>query len=181
MTALTGGKISNESFAMSTAILAAPYVALQTDSLDDPGSLGAGSVGSRDGGAVDRAMALDEAKSVLWSFVRGRIVSSSCLVSSEVGGAGVRGGILLGVPDDDVFFRNLRIVGARQEGVHVQISAHCILGGRLALHRAPSPFPLSQSVLSAWRRACLITIENARWRPTMHPADERFPRTTSRE
>ena len=48
MTALTGGKISKESFAMSTAILAAPYVALQTDSLDDPGSLGARSVVSRD-------------------------------------------------------------------------------------------------------------------------------------
>ena len=69
MSALSGGSISDESFAMSTAILAAPNAALQADSLDDPGSLGALSVGSEDGEAMDRAMALDKATSVLRSLV----------------------------------------------------------------------------------------------------------------
>ena len=40
MTALSGGNISEKSFAMSTAISAAPYAAFQADSLDEPGSLG---------------------------------------------------------------------------------------------------------------------------------------------
>ena len=45
MTALRGGSISEESFAMSTAILAAPNAAFQADALDDPDSLGVLSVG----------------------------------------------------------------------------------------------------------------------------------------
>ena len=71
MIALSGGSISEESFAMSMAIFATPYTAFQADSLDDPGSLSAESVGSQDGEATDRAMALDNAASALWSLVRG--------------------------------------------------------------------------------------------------------------
>ena len=68
MTALSGGSTSEESFAISTAILAAPYAALQTDSLDDPG---AGSVGSQDGEAIDKAIILDEATSAFKPLTRG--------------------------------------------------------------------------------------------------------------
>lgn len=71
MIALSGGSISEESFAMSMAIFATPYTAFQADSLDDPGSSSAESVGSQDGEATDRAMALDNAASALWSLVRG--------------------------------------------------------------------------------------------------------------
>ena len=77
MTALSGGSRSEESFAISTAILAAPYTAFQTDSLDDPGSLSVASVGSQDGEAIERAMALDEAASALESLTPGWVVVSS--------------------------------------------------------------------------------------------------------
>jgi hypothetical protein len=71
MTALSGGSISEESFAISTAILAAPNAAIQTDSLDDPGSLGVVSEGSLGGETIESAMALVEAASALRSLVRG--------------------------------------------------------------------------------------------------------------
>ena len=71
MTALSGGSISEESFAISTTILAAPYAALQADSPGDSDSLDAVPVGSQDGEAIDRARALDEATSALGSLVRG--------------------------------------------------------------------------------------------------------------
>ena len=99
MTALSGGSISEESFAISTAILAAPNAAFQADSLDDPGSLGALSVGSEDGEATDKAMALDKAASVLGSLVRGWNVASSCFMYSAMGG-----GLPVGVDGDEDFF-----------------------------------------------------------------------------
>ena len=71
MTALSGGSISEESFAMSTAILAAPNAAFQADSSDDPGSSSTASVGSQDGEATDGASELDEAASALRSLARG--------------------------------------------------------------------------------------------------------------
>ena len=98
MTALSGGNISEESFAISTAILAAPYAAFQADSSDDPGSLSALSVGSEDGAAMARAMALDEAASAFGFFVRGWNVASSCFMYSTMGGRA-----FTGVADD--FFR----------------------------------------------------------------------------
>ena len=45
-TALSGKNISDDALAISTAILAVPYAVFQTDSLDDPGSFAALSVGS---------------------------------------------------------------------------------------------------------------------------------------
>ena len=105
MTALSGGSISEESFAMSTAILAAPNAAFQTDSMDDPGSLGTLLLGSEDGQATDRAMALDKAASVLRSLVRGWNVASSCFMHSAMGGVGVGGRLFVGVDGDEDFFR----------------------------------------------------------------------------
>lgn len=97
ITPFSGGSRSEESFAMSMAIFAAPYAAFQTDSLDDPGSLGAISVGSQDGEAIDRAMALDRAASALRSLFLGWNFASSCLMYSAMGGAGMGGGLFVGV------------------------------------------------------------------------------------
>ena len=104
MTALSGGSTSDESFAISTAILATPYAALQADSLDDPGSLSAVSVGSQDGEAIARAMALDDAASALRSLVRGWNVASSCFMYSTNGVEGVGGWLFVGVTDGEDFF-----------------------------------------------------------------------------
>ena len=105
MTALSGGNMSEESFAMSTAIFASPYAAFQTDSLDDPGSSSAASVELQDGKAIDRATALDEAASALRSLA-GRNVASSCLMYSTIGDAGVGGRPFAGVDDERALFRN---------------------------------------------------------------------------
>ena len=106
MTALSGGSISEESFAISTAILAAPYAAFQADSLDDPGSSGALSVGSQDGGMVGETFALVDVTGVLrslaWSVV------SSCCMCSTIGVGCMSGGLLVGVADDKTFFRKRR-------------------------------------------------------------------------
>jgi hypothetical protein len=105
MTAFSGGSISEESFAISMAILAAPKAALQTDSLDDPGSLGLASAGSRDEEAIERAIALVEAASALQSLVRGWDIASPCLMYSIIGGVGVRGGSFGGVVVGENKFR----------------------------------------------------------------------------
>lgn len=105
MTAFSGGSISEESFAISTAILAAPYAALQTDSLEDPSPSSVVSMEIHDGEAMDRAMALDEAASALRSLARGRNVASSCFMYSAMGGVGVDGGVFVGVADGEVLFR----------------------------------------------------------------------------
>ena len=105
MTALRGGSISEESFAISTAIFAAPYVALQTDSFDDSGSLG----GSQEGEPMDRAMALEKAASALRSLVREWNVTSSCVMYLAICGVGVRGGVV----GDEGFFRGKSMVNVR--------------------------------------------------------------------
>ena len=104
-TALSGKNISEDALAISTAILAAPYAVLQTDSVDDPDSSGVLSVGSQDGEAIARAITLDEAASALRSLARGWNVASSCFMYSTIGGAGVDGGLFVGVDDDEDFFR----------------------------------------------------------------------------
>lgn len=58
---LEGGNTPEESSAVSTVILAAPYAVLRPDPLDDPDSSIAVSVGSKGGEAIDAGMALDEA------------------------------------------------------------------------------------------------------------------------
>jgi hypothetical protein len=113
MTALSGGSISEESFAISIAILAALYAALQADSLDDPGSSGTGSAVSEDWGRTDGAIALDGAASAPRSFFRGRNVANSCLMYSAIDGLGVRGGLFVGVVDDENIFPSLRMMDAR--------------------------------------------------------------------
>jgi hypothetical protein len=118
ITAFSGGSISEESFAISTAILAAPYAALQADSSDDPGSSGTGSVGSEDLGSedwgrIDRGIELDEAASALRSFFRGWNVASSCFMYSVIGGVGVLGGLCVGADGDENLFRKLRTMIAR--------------------------------------------------------------------
>ena len=110
ITAFSGGSISEESFAMSTAIFAAPYAAFQTDSLDDPGSLGVTSVGLQDGEAIERAMALEEATSARRSLALGWNVASSCFMYSTIGDVGVGDGLFAGVADGEDFFRKRRMV-----------------------------------------------------------------------
>lgn len=105
MTALTGGNISDDSLAISTAILAAPYAVLQPDSLDDSGSFIAVSAGSEVGDAIDRAMALEEAASALRPFARGWNAASSCFRYSTIDDIGVSGGLFVGVADGEDIFR----------------------------------------------------------------------------
>jgi hypothetical protein len=54
-------------------------------------------------------MALDEAASALRSLARGWNVASSCFMYSTIGGVGVGGGLLVGVADDEDFFRKRRM------------------------------------------------------------------------
>ena len=97
-TALSGKNISEDSLAMSTAILAAPYAVLQPDSFDDPGSLSAVFERSQEGEAMDNAMALDEAASALVSLTRGWVVASSFFMHST-SDVGVDGRLFVGVSD----------------------------------------------------------------------------------
>lgn len=105
--------MSEESFAMSTAIRAVPYAALQIDSLDDPGSFRAVSVGSRDEEAIDGAMALDEVMRALRSLMRGWDVASPCFASSTIGSVGVDDGPLVGFAPDEDFFRKRCMANGR--------------------------------------------------------------------
>ena len=97
--------MSEDALVISTAILAAPYAVLQLDSLEDPGSSSVISVGSQDGEAMERAMALEEAARALWSLMRGWKVASSCFMYSTMGGVGEEGRRFAGVFDDGDFFR----------------------------------------------------------------------------
>ena len=112
-TALRGKNISEDALAKSMAIFAASYAVPQCDSLDDPGSSGAVSAGSQGGGAKDKAIAFVDAASTLRSLTGGRIAVWPCLSGSTVGGAGVGGGVFVGLADDEAFFRMRRIVGAK--------------------------------------------------------------------
>ena len=59
-TALRGKSISDDSLAISTAILAAPYAVFQPDSFDDPGLLGGVGVGMREKEATDDVIPPEE-------------------------------------------------------------------------------------------------------------------------
>lgn len=99
-TALSGRSISEDSLAVSRAIFAAPYAVLQPDSLDDPDSLGALSVGSQDGEAIDEAIIVDEATSDLKSLTPGW-VASSFFMYSTIGDVEVGGGLFVALADDE--------------------------------------------------------------------------------
>jgi len=94
MTALSGGNISEDSPAISMAILTAPYAVLQPVSFDDSGSLSAASERSQEGEAIDNAIALDEAASTLRSLTW--IVASSFFIYST-GDVGVDGRLFVDV------------------------------------------------------------------------------------
>ena len=113
VTALSGGSISEESFAISTAIFAAPYAALQADSLDEPGSSGAVSVELQDGKPIDSATALEVAASALWSLAWGWNVASPWFMHSTIGDVGVGGGLFVGVAERKNLSRKLRMVDTR--------------------------------------------------------------------
>jgi len=105
-TALSGKNISDDSFAISTAILAPAYAVLQPDCLDDPSSPGAKSGESEEslgGEPMDNAMTLDEAASTLGSLARGYIMASSFFINST-GDVGVGGRVFAGVVDDKYLF-----------------------------------------------------------------------------
>lgn len=103
-TALRGKNISEDSLAISMAILAAPYAVFQPDSLDDPGSLDAVSEGSQGGEPIESAITLDEAASALASLlIRGWVVVSSFM--NSIGDVGVGGGPSVGVAADEGFLR----------------------------------------------------------------------------
>jgi hypothetical protein len=112
MTAFSGGIISVVSLAISTAIFAAPYAMLQVDSLGDPDPSSVVPEASRDGEAIAKATALDEALSALRSLVLGWNVASSFFMYSKIGG--VDSGLFVGVDADDGFLRKGRMMGARK-------------------------------------------------------------------
>ena len=109
-TALSGKNISEDSLAISTAILAAPYAVLQPDSSDVPAS--SGSEGSQDGEPIDNAMALDEATSALGSLALEWAATSSFFVNS-IGSVGAGGWLSVGVADDEEFFQKYCMVDGR--------------------------------------------------------------------
>lgn len=112
MTALSGGSISDESLAISTAIFAAPYADLQADSLVDPGLSGTRSVGSEDGRVVDDGVAPNEAASpplLTW----GLGVAEPFFTFFAAGGGGVGDGLCGGFVDDEGFFLKRGMVNAR--------------------------------------------------------------------
>jgi hypothetical protein len=113
ITALSGKNISEYSLAISTATLAAPYAVLQRDSFDDPASSEPGSEGSRDGKPVDKAIAPDEATSVLGFLFLEWVLMTSFLMS-KIGVAGVGGGLFISAAGDGVFLRRRCMVDERK-------------------------------------------------------------------
>lgn len=99
MTALSGKNISEDSLAISTAILAVPYAVLQLDSLDDPGPSEPLSEGSQDGEPIDNGIALDEAASGLGSLVLEWAAVGSFFIRS-IGDVDVGGRLFVGVADE---------------------------------------------------------------------------------
>jgi hypothetical protein len=124
-TALSGKNISEDSLAISTAILAVPYAVLQPNSFDDPGSLSTVSERSQEGEAIDNAMTLDEAASALGPLTGGWVIVSSFFMYST-GGVGVDGRLFVGVTDED-FFRKWCMAGWRTaacRGVRSEAERH---------------------------------------------------------
>jgi len=114
-TALSGKNISEDSLAISTAILAAPYAVTQPDSLGSPGSSGAIPKEPQDGEPIDRAMTLDEAASTLGSLARGYIAASSCFMKST-GNVGVVGRLFVGVADEGFLRKWCMVDGGTTRG-----------------------------------------------------------------
>ena len=85
-TALSGKNISEDSLAISTAILAAPYAVLQPDSSDDSGSSLPMSEGSQDEGPIDKAIELDEAASAPGFLSLERAVRTFLMKLVDIGG-----------------------------------------------------------------------------------------------
>ena len=112
-TALSGKNISEDSLVISTAILAAPYAVFQPDSLDEPGSLGAVSKGSRDGEPIDKAMTPDEVARALGPLVLGFVASP---FKNSIGDACVGGGLFVGVANGEGFLRRWCMANERTRG-----------------------------------------------------------------
>lgn len=99
-TALSGKNISEDSLAISRAILAAPYAVLQPDSFDDPASSAPVSEGSQSGESMDKAIELDEGASAIGYLVLGCTLETSFFVN-PFGNVGLPGGGLFVAGDDD--------------------------------------------------------------------------------
>ena len=106
VTALSGGNTSEESFAISTVNLAAPYAVFQAVSLDGPGSLGGLSVGSQDGEVIERATAPEETASALTPVSR---VLVRLFMYSTIGSVGVDGGLFVAFADEGFFRRGCMV------------------------------------------------------------------------
>ena len=104
-TALRGKNISEDSFAISTANLAAPYAVLQPDSLDDPGSSKLVFERSREGGPVGK---LTEVGGGASAFGFMALEMASFLMGSNE----AVGGLFLVIFDDGVFFRKWCMTGS---------------------------------------------------------------------
>ena len=103
-TALGGKNISEDSFATSTAILAAPYAVLQRDSLDDPGSSKLAFERSREGGPVGELIEVGGGASAFGSVAWE--MASFLMVSN-----GAVGGLFLVIFNDGVFLRKWCMTG----------------------------------------------------------------------
>ena len=112
-TALSGKNISEDSLAISTAILAAPYAVLQADSWDDPSPSEPVSEGSQDAEPIDEAMELDEATSAFGLLVLEWVRTTSFFLNS-IGNVGTGGtGLSVGVADGEAFRRKRGMVDGR--------------------------------------------------------------------
>ena len=112
-TALSGKHMSEDALAISTAIFAASYAVPQHDSSDGPGSSRTVSVGSQDGEAMDKAIALVDAASAPMFLVWGWIVARPCFMWSTIGRVVVGGRLFIGLADCEGSVRKRCIVDAR--------------------------------------------------------------------
>lgn len=115
-TALSGKNISDDSLAISMAILAAPYAVLQPDSFDDPGSSAPVPEGSNGGKPVDKAISLDEAASGFGSLALERALTTSFSFMNSIDGVEVDNWLFIGVADDEGFFRRWCMADDTKDG-----------------------------------------------------------------
>ena len=105
--------MSEDSLAISMAIFAASYAVPQCDSLDDPGSLRAVSMGSQGGETMGEGITLVDGASALGSSTWGWVVVRPCSMGSTTRRVGVHDGLSFGLIDDEAFFRKRCIANAR--------------------------------------------------------------------
>ena len=103
-TALSGKNISEDSFTISTAILAAPYAVLQPDSLDDPGSSNPVFERSQDGEPIGELIEVGGGASAFGSMAWE-------MASFFMGSNGAVGGLFLAILNDGVFLRQWCMTG----------------------------------------------------------------------